>query len=277
MKHHQAKKRNIPGFGLSLGLTLTYVSLMVLIPMVSIVVQSANLGWAGFWKTVVDPRVLASYRVSFLCSLAAAAINCFFGVLLAWVLVRYRFPGRRIIDGLIELPFALPTAVAGIALTALYSDKGWLGGPLARLGFKVAYTQAGITMAMIFITLPFIVRTVQPVLEQLDPVYEEAGRLLGASGGRIFRSIILPEITPALLTGFGLAFARALGEYGSVVFIAGNMPFKTEIAPLTIISKLQQFNYGEATAVALVMLAASFVIMLIINTIQARAAGFVKE
>ncbi|MDR0881861.1 MAG: sulfate ABC transporter permease subunit CysT [Candidatus Adiutrix sp.] len=277
MQHHQANKRNIPGFGLSLGLTLSYVSLVVLIPMVSIVIQSANLGWLGFWKTVIDPRVMASYRVSFLCSLAAAAINCFFGVMLAWVLVRYRFPGRRIMDGLIELPFALPTAVTGIALTALYSDKGWLGGPLAQWGLKVAYTPAGIVMALTFITLPFIVRTVQPVLEQLDPVYEDAGRLLGASGGRIFRSIILPEITPALLTGFGLAFARGLGEYGSVVFIAGNMPYKTEIAPLMIFSKLQQFNYGEATAVALVMLGASFLIMLAINTIQARAAGYVKE
>jgi sulfate transport system permease protein len=273
----RAKKRSIPGFRLSLGLTLSFVSLMVLIPMSFLVIQASGPGWSGFWKTVVDPRVLASYRISFLCSFLAALINSVFGLLLAWVLVRYRFPGRRIIDGLIELPFALPTAVAGIALTALYSDKGWIGGPFSHLGVKIAYAPAGIIIALTFVTLPFIVRGVQPVLEQLDPTYEEAGRLLGASQARIFFRVILPEITPALLTGFGLAFARALGEYGSVVFIAGNMPFKTEIAPLVIMGKLEQFNYGEATAVALVMLAASFAIMFGINRIQSRAAGFVGE
>ncbi|MDR1776853.1 MAG: sulfate ABC transporter permease subunit CysT [Desulfovibrio sp.] len=271
------KNKTIPGFGLSLGITMAFVSMVVLIPMFSIVLQSSALGWSGFWKTVFDARVLASYRVSFLCSFIAASLNCFFGVMLAWVLSRYRFPGRRIIDGMIELPFALPTAVAGIALTALYSGKGWVGAFFADLDIKIAYTPAGITIALTFIGLPFIVRAVQPVLEQLDPVYEEAGRMLGASPARIFRSVILPEIVPALLTGFGLAFARALGEYGSVIFIAGNMPFKTEIAPLIIMSKLEQFNYGEATAVALTMLMASFVIMFCINVVQSRAARFVKE
>ncbi|MDR1921753.1 MAG: sulfate ABC transporter permease subunit CysT [Candidatus Adiutrix sp.] len=270
-----AKKNIIPGFGLSLGLTISFISLVVLIPMLTLVFQSSALGWSGFWKTVLDPRILASFRVSFLCSFIAALINGVFGLILAWVLARYRFPGRRLIDGLIELPFALPTAVAGISLTALYSDKGWIGEPLARLGLKVAYTPVGIIVALTFITLPFVVRTVQPVLEQLDHVYEEAGRMLGASPTLIFFRVILPEIKPALLTGFALAFARALGEYGSVVFIAGNMPFKTEIAPLMIMIKLEQFNYGEATAVALVMLGASFVIMFIINSIQARSAGFV--
>jgi sulfate transport system permease protein len=274
---YRSSKRIIPGFKLSLGLTMAFASMAVLIPMFSIVLQTAGLGFQGFLNTLTDPRVLASYRVSFLCAFLAAFLNCFFGVMLAWVLTRYRFPGRRLMDGMIELPFALPTAVAGIALTALYSDKGWIGELFAAAGIKIAYTQTGIIIALTFIGLPFIVRGVQPVLEQLDGVYEEAGRTLGASPAKIFRSIILPEITPALLTGFGLAFARGLGEYGSVIFIAGNMPFKTEIAPLIIMSKLEQFNYGEATAVALSMLLASFVIMLGINLVQAKAAGFVKE
>jgi sulfate transport system permease protein len=274
----RAKKRNvIPGFGLSMGMTVTFMSLLILIPMASIAVESAKLGPAGFLAAVTDARVLAGYRISFSCALVAALINCVFGLILAWVLVRYRFPGRRLLDGLIELPFALPTAVAGIALTYLYSDKGWIGKILAPLGVKIAYTEAGIIIALTFITIPFIVRAVQPVLEQLDPEYEAAGRILGASGSYIFRRIILPEILPALLTGFGLAFARALGEYGSVVFIAGNMPFKTEIAPLLIMFKLEQFNYGEATAVALVMLTASFAIMFGINCVQSRAARFVKD
>ncbi|MDR2800023.1 MAG: sulfate ABC transporter permease subunit CysT [Desulfovibrio sp.] len=273
----RGKRAIIPGFGCSMGLTVAFVSLLVLIPMASIVLEAARLGLSGFLRTVTDARVLAGYRVSFVCAFAAALLNCFFGLLLAWVLVRYRFPGRRLMDGLIELPFALPTAVAGIALTALYSDKGWIGSLFAPAGVKIAYAQAGIIIALTFVTIPFVVRTVQPVLEQLDRSYEEAGRILGASKARIFFRIVFPEITPALLTGFGLAFARALGEYGSVVFIAGNMPFKTEIAPLLIMSKLEGFNYGEATAVALVMLAASFVIMLCINRVQARAAGFARE
>jgi sulfate transport system permease protein len=277
MAASRAARRVIPGFGPSLGLTMSFLSLLVLIPLCSVVIEASAIGWEGIGKTVLDPRVLAGYRVSFSCAFAAALINCLFGVMLAWVLVRYRFPGRRLLDGLIELPFALPTAVAGIALTALYADKGWIGKPLAGLGIRIAYTEAGIILALTFISLPFIVRAVQPVLEQLDGMYEEAGRMLGASRGRIFRRIILPEITPALLTGFGLAFARALGEYGSVIFIAGNAPFRTEIAPLLIMSKLEQFNYGEATAVALVMLLVSFAIMFAINLIQSRAAGFVKE
>jgi sulfate transport system permease protein len=273
---YRTSNRVLPGFTLSLGLTMTFVSLIVLIPMSAVVVQSSGMEWKDFWNTVTDRRVLAGYRISFLCSFAAALLNCFFGVLLAWVLTRYRFPGRRLIDGMIELPFALPTAVAGITLTALYSDNGWIGGLFAEAGISIAYTPAGITIALVFIGLPFIVRGVQPVLEQLDGAYEEAGRTLGASPAHIFRRVVFPEILPALLAGFGLAFSRGLGEYGSVIFIAGNMPFKTEIAPLIIMSKLEQFNYGEATAVALSMLAASFVIMFGINLVQSRAAGFVK-
>jgi sulfate transport system permease protein len=253
---------------------MSYVSLIVLIPMFFLVIMSTSLSWNDFMQTISDARVLAAYKISFACSLAAALINCFCGVMLAWVFVRYRFPGRRILDGLIELPFALPTAVSGIALTALYTDKGWLGSLFAPLGLKIAYTPYGIVITLIFITLPFIVRSVQPVLEQIDRSYEEAGRILGASKIKIFWRVVIPELTPALLTGFGLAFARALGEYGSVVFIAGNMPFRTEIAPLLIMSKLEQFNYGQATSVALVMLAFSFVIMFAINLVRARAARF---
>jgi sulfate transport system permease protein len=275
MKRHSAK-RIIPGFGISLGLTTSFVSMTVLIPLLFLAVQSSEEGGRGFLQALSDPRILAGYKVSFLCSFAAAGINCVFGLILAWVLTRYRFPGRRLIDGLIELPFALPTAVAGIALTALYSDKGLPGSVFAAAGIKIAYTRAGIIIAMTFVTLPFIVRTIQPVLEQLDGAYEEAGRMLGASRERIFRTIILPELTPAILTGFGLAFARALGEYGSVVFIAGNMPFKTEIAPLLIMSKLEQFNYDEAAATALVMLVVSFAVMFGINCVQSRAASFSK-
>ncbi|MDR1947101.1 MAG: sulfate ABC transporter permease subunit CysT [Desulfovibrio sp.] len=275
MKRHSAK-RIIPGFGISLGLTTSFVSMVVLIPMVFLAVKATGAGLSGFLQALVDPRILAGYRVSFLCSLAAAGINCVFGLILAWVLTRYKFPGRRIVDGLIELPFALPTAVAGIALTALCSDKGWIGGIFASFGIKIAYTGTGIVIALTFITLPFIVRTIQPVLEQLDRTYEEAGRMLGASKERIFLKVILPELTPAILTGFGLAFARALGEYGSVVFIAGNMPFKTEIAPLLIMSKLEQFNYSEAASIALVMLAVSFTVMFGINCVQSRAASYSK-
>lgn len=271
------KRRVIPGFGFSMGVTLTFLSLIVLIPMASIVVQSSKLGWAGFVAVVTSPRVVAGYRVSFLCSLVASLFNCVFGVILAWVLTRYRFPGKRIVDGLIELPFALPTAVAGIALTTLYSDKGWLGQIFARAGIKVSYTWLGIVVALTFVGLPFVVRAVQPVLEQLDPTYEEAAGILGARRGTVFFRVVFPEILPAMLTGFGLAFARDLGEYGSVVFIAGNKPFSTEIAPLLIMSELQQFNYGAATAIALVMLIASFAILLILNIVQSYTHRFVKD
>jgi sulfate transport system permease protein len=269
--------RVIPGFGLSMGITLCFMSFMVLIPLASVAVSASGLGWAGFVKVVSGRRILAGFRISLLCSLIAALINSFFGVILAWVLVRYKFPFKRVVDGLIELPFALPTAVAGISLTALYSNKGVIGAVAENAGFKIAYTSVGIVIALVFITIPFVVRTIQPVLEKLDPVYEEAAVMLGAGRGVIFFRIIFPEILPALLTGFGLAFARALGEYGSVVFIAGNTPFKTEIAPLLIMSKLQQFDYPGATAIALVMLAASFLILLAINSVQIYFGGFVKE
>lgn len=276
MKSHSPNSI-IPGFKPSLGLTMASLSLIVLIPMASIVIQTSGMTLQSFWSAITEPRVLASYRVSFVCSLVAALLNCVFGVMLAWVLTRYHFPGRRLLDGLVELPFALPTAVAGIALTALYADHGWIGGLFAEFGINIAYTPAGIIIAMTFIGLPFMVRGVQPVLEQLDESFEEAARLLGASPARIFRTVILPEIRPAMLTGFGLAFARGLGEYGSVIFIAGNMPYKTEITPLIIMSKLEQFNYAEATAVALTMLVASFAIMFAINAVQARTALFVKS
>lgn len=276
MKSHSPNSI-IPGFKPSLGLTMASLSLIVLIPMASIVIQTSGMTLQSFWSAITEPRVLASYRVSFVCSLVAALLNCVFGVMLAWVLTRYHFPGRRLLDGLVELPFALPTAVAGIALTALYADHGWIGGLFAEFGINIAYTPAGIIIAMTFIGLPFMVRGVQPVLEQLDESFEEAARLLGASPARIFRTVILPEVRPAMLTGFGLAFARGLGEYGSVIFIAGNMPYKTEITPLIIMSKLEQFNYAEATAVALTMLVASFAIMFAINAVQARTALFVKS
>lgn len=242
--------------------------------MFSLALEAAEVGWAGFWKAITDPRIIASYKVSFGCSFIAALINAIFGTIMAWVLTRYRFLGRRIIDGLIELPFALPTAVAGIALTALTVDKGWIGKPLAELGIAVAYTRVGIVVALTFITLPFVVRSVQPVLERLSPDYEEAGLVLGASKLKIFFKIVFPEIKPAVLTGFSLAFARGLGEYGSVIFIAGNKPLKTEIAPLMIVTRLEEFLYGQATAVALVMLTASFIIMFLINRLQIRSATF---
>jgi sulfate transport system permease protein len=261
-----------------MGVTLSYASLIVLVPMASLALMTRSLGPAGFWRVISDTRTLAALKVSFVCSLAGALINAVAGLALAWVIVRYRFPMRRFIDGLIELPFALPTAVAGISLTVLTTDKGWVGRPLFELlGVKVAYTEIGIITAITFITIPFVVRSVQPVLEQLSPDYEEAGLILGAGPARVFFSIILPEILPALLTGFSLAFARGLGEYGSVIFIAGNIPFRTEIAPLVIMSKLEQFNYDEATAVALLMLVASFVIMFMVNRIQVRAASFAGE
>jgi sulfate transport system permease protein len=271
-RKRRRRRQVLPGFGLTMGVTMSYLSLIVLIPLVSLAIQGLDAGWEGFWRAATDKRILASYKVSLLCSLAAATINAVFGTMLAWTLVRYRFIGRRLIDGLIELPFAIPTAVAGIALTWLTTDQGWIGGPLSELGVRVAYTRLGIVVALTFITIPFVVRTIQPVLEELSPDYEEAGRTLGASRARIFFSVILPEIRPALLTGFSLAFARALGEYGSVIFIAGNKPLSTEIAPLMIVTRLEEFEYGQATAVALVMLAGSLVIMLLVNRLQIRSA-----
>jgi sulfate transport system permease protein len=268
LKHHSV----LPGFGLTLGFSLFYLSLVVLLPLSTLVLKSASLGWGPFWATVSAPRVLASYRLSFGAAAVGAAVNAVFGLVVVWVLVRYRFPGRRVVDALVDLPFALPTAVAGIALTTLYAENGWLGRPLAALGIKAAFTPLGVAIALTFIGLPFVVRTLQPVLEALDPEVEEAAASLGASRLEAFRRVILPALYPAWLTGFALAFARALGEYGSVVFIAGNMPMKTEIAPLLIMTKLEQYDTAGATAIAAMMLAASFLLLLGINLLQAWSA-----
>ena len=269
-KHNH--KHIIPGFGLSLGVTVTMISLIVLIPLASILWTTAQLTPADFFATVTRARVLSSLRVSLLCSVIAALFNLVMGVLLAWVLVRYDFPGRRLMDGLIELPFALPTAIAGIALTSLTANSGWVGQLFAPLGIEIAYTRLGITIALIFVGIPFVARSVQPVLEKLNPAYEEAADILGASPFYTFRKVIWPELRPAALTGFGLAFARGIGEYGSVVFIAGNQPFQTEIAPLLIMSELQEYDYASATAIALVMLVIAFLVLLIMNIIQVRAS-----
>jgi sulfate transport system permease protein len=258
----------LPGFGVSLGVTCTYLSLMVLLPLATVFARSAELTGEQFWNTVTDPRVVASYRVTLSASFVAAAVNTVFGLLVAWVLVRYRFPGRRLVDAMVDLPFALPTAVAGIALTTLYTSNGWVGAHLEPFGVKVSYTWLGITIALIFIGLPFVVRTVQPVLDDLEVEVEEAAASLGARRWQTFTRVILPSVGPALLTGFALAFARAIGEYGSVVFISGNMPMKTEIVPLLIITKLEQYDYAGATAVALVMLLLSFTLLLAINLLQ---------
>ncbi len=265
-------RRVLPGFGLSLGYTVAYLSLIVLIPLSAVFLKTATLGLEQFWSVVTTPRVVASYKLSFGTSLAAAALNSVFGLMLAWSLVRYSFPGRKIVDALIDLPFALPTAVAGIALTALYAGNGWLGALLAKVGIKVAFTPLGILVALTFIGLPFVVRTVQPVLEDLDTELEEAAASLGAQRWQTFRHVVLPILTPALLTGFALAFARAVGEYGSVIFIAGNLPMVSEITPLMIITKLEQYDYAGATAIATVMLVLSFVLLLAINGLQAWAA-----
>ncbi len=263
------KKRSIlPGFGLTLGFTLLYLSLIVLIPLSATFLKAATLTWPRFWHIVTDPRALASYRISFGASLIAALTNLVFGLLVAWVLVRYSFPGRRLLDSLVDLPFALPTAVAGIALTSIYAPHGWVGQYLAPLGIKAAYTPLGVVIALTFIGLPFVVRTVQPVLEDLDKDMEEAAASLGANRLQVFTEIILPAISPAALTGFTMAFARAVGEYGSVVFISGNMPMRTEITPLLIITKLDQYDYAGATAIAVVMLVVSFVLLLAINLLQ---------
>ena len=266
MRH---KSRSVlPGFGLSLGITCTYLGLMVLLPLATVFTRTTELTAAQFWSTVTDPRVVASYRVTFGASFAAALVNTVFGLLVAWVLVRYRFPGRKVVDAMVDLPFALPTAVAGIALTTLYASNGWIGSLLEPSGLKVSYTWIGITVALIFIGLPFVVRTVQPVLDDLEVEVEEAAASLGARRWQTFTRVVFPTVAPALLTGFALAFARAIGEYGSVVFISGNMPMKTEIVPLLIITKLEQYDYAGATAVALVMLVASFALLLTINLLQ---------
>ena len=263
------KTNVLPGFGLALGFTLAYLGLIVLIPLTSIFIKTASLDWSTFWATVTAPRVLASYRISFGVSLAASLVNAVCGLAVAWVLVRYRFPGRKIVDALVDLPFALPTAVAGLALTAVYSSNGWIGRWLEPLGIKVAFTPLGIGLALVFIGLPFVVRTVQPVLEDLDAEIEEAAACLGATRWQTVTRVVVPTVLPALITGTSMAFARAVGEYGSVVFIAGNMPMKTEITPLLIITKLEQFDYAGATALAVVMLVISFALLLLINVLQA--------
>ncbi len=264
----RVRRRVLPGFGLTLGFTLTYLSLIILLPLAATVVKSSELSWAEFWSAVTSPRVLASYRLSFGAAFLAALVNVPCGLILAWVLVRYDFPGRRLMDGLVDLPFALPTAVAGIALTALYAKSGWIGALLAPLGVSVAYTPIGIWVALTFIGLPFVVRTVQPILEQLEPELEEAAATLGASRLQAIGRVVLPALWPSLLTGFALAFARAIGEYGSVVFIAGNMPMKTEITPLLIVTKLEQYDYAGATALAVVMLVVSFTLLFFIQFVQ---------
>jgi sulfate transport system permease protein len=258
----------LPGFELALGFTLLYLSLIVLIPLSATFARTLTMTGEAFWLTVSSPRVLASLRLTFGASFLAAVVNTFFGLIIAWVLVRYRFPGRRLVDALVDLPFALPTAVAGIALTAIYAKNGWIGSLLEPLGIKVAFTPLGVLVALVFIGLPFVVRTVQPVLEDLEPELEEAAATLGANRWQTFTRVILPSVLPALATGFALAFARAVGEYGSVIFIAGNMPMISEITPLLIITKLEQYDYAGATALAVLMLSISFLLLLLINFLQ---------
>jgi len=263
------KQRSVlPGFGLTMGFTLLYLSLIVLIPLSATFLKTATMSWGQFWSTVTEPRALASYRLSFGASLIGAAINMVFGMLAAWVLVRYSFPGKRVVDAMVDLPFALPTAVAGITLTAVFARSGWIGSYLEPLGIKVAFTPLGVVVALTFIGLPFVVRTVQPVLQDLDAEIEEAAASLGASRWQTVTRVILPALLPALLTGFALAFARAVGEYGSVIFISGNMPMRTEITPLLIVTKLEQYDYAGATAIGVVMLVMSFALLFIINLLQ---------
>lgn len=266
------RSRVLPGFGLSVGFTLAYVSLIVLIPLSAVFIKSLGIGWDGLWEILTSERILKSLQLSFSAALIAALVNVIFGLLLAWCLVRYSFPGKRIVDALVDLPFALPTAVAGIALTSLYAPTGWIGQYLSPLGIEVAYTPIGITLALIFIGLPFVVRTVQPVLSDIETELEEAASALGANRYQTITKIILPILFPALLTGFALAFARGVGEYGSVIFIAGNQPYKTEIAPLMIISRLEEYDYAGATTIAVVMLVLSFAILFLINLVQAWAS-----
>ncbi|MBL8529218.1 MAG: sulfate ABC transporter permease subunit CysT [Burkholderiales bacterium] len=258
----------LAGFGLALGFTLLYLSLIVLIPLSATFFKAATMGWSDFWAAVTSPRVVASYRLTFGASFLAALVNAVFGTLVAWVLVRYSFPGRRVVDALVDLPFALPTAVAGITLAAIYSGNGWIGQLFEPYGIKIAFTPVGVLVALIFIGLPFVVRMVQPVLQELEPELEEAAATLGATRLQTFARVIFPTILPALLTGFALAFARAIGEYGSVIFIAGNIPLVSEITPLLIITKLEQYDYAGATAIAVVMLVISFILLLIINLLQ---------
>ncbi|WP_137893627.1 sulfate ABC transporter permease subunit CysT [Ramlibacter sp. 2FC] len=262
-------RRVLPGFHLTLGYTLLYLSLIVLIPLSALILKTFTMSWDAFWVAITGPRVLASYRLTFGASLIAALVNVVFGLLVAWVLVRYSFPGKKIVDALVDLPFALPTAVAGISLTALLAGNGWLGQYLEPMGIKLAFTPAGVVIALIFIGLPFVVRTVQPVLEDAEKELEEAATCLGATRWQTFTRVIFPSIAPALLTGFAMAFARAIGEYGSVIFIAGNMPMVSEITPLIITAKLEQYDYAGATAVAVVMLVISFLLLLVINALQA--------
>lgn len=258
----------LPGFGLTLGYTITYLTLIILIPLAALIIRTASLGWSDFFAVVMDERTQLALRTSFGAALIAALVNVVFGVIVAWVLVRYQFPGRRLLDAVVDLPFALPTAVAGIALAALYAKNGWIGSLLDPLGIKVAFTPLGIVFALIFIGLPFVVRTVQPVMEELDREVEEAAATLGASRFQTIRRVVLPSLTPAILTGFALAFARAVGEYGSVIFIAGNIPYVSEIAPLLIVIRLEEFNYAGATAIASIMLIISFAMLLFINLLQ---------
>ncbi len=268
-KHIRPKKiRVLPGFKLTLGFTVFYLGLIVLIPLAAVFWKTTSLTWGEFWQTVTMPTAMASYRLTFGASFCAALVNAFFGLIVAWVLVRYNFFGKKIIDALVDLPFALPTAVAGITLAALYSQNGWIGKILTPLGIKIANTQVGIFIALTFIGLPFIVRTVQPILEDLDTELEEAAASLGANRWQVFWRVIFPMLAPALLTGFALAFARALGEYGSVIFIAGNIPMKTQITPVIIMQELDMFDYAKATAIAVVMLVVSFVLLLTINVLQ---------
>jgi sulfate/thiosulfate transport system permease protein len=268
------RRRNvIPGFGLTMGYTIVYLSLIALIPLSTILLKTAGMGWERFWHVVLSPRVLAAYRLSIGASIAAAVINSVFGFAVAWSLVRYRFPGKGVIDSLVDLPFALPTSVAGITLTAIYAQNGLIGRALAPLGIKVAFTPLGVIVALTFIGLPFVVRTVQPILQDLEPELEEAAATLGASRMQTFRRVLAPALMPAAITGFALAFARALGEYGSVVFISGNLPMRTEVVPLLIMSKLEEFDYQGATAIALVMLVISFAMLFAINLLQRWSAG----
>lgn len=259
----------LPGFGPALGFSLAYLCLIVLIPLSATFIKAAGLSWSEFWTTATTPRVLASYRLTFGASLLAALVNAFFGLVVAWVLVRYRFPGKRLVDALVDLPFALPTAVAGITLASLYAPNGWLGALLAPYGIQVAYTPLGIVVALIFIGLPFVVRTVEPVLQELEQELEEAATSLGASRWQTFYRVLLPAILPALITGFTMAFARAIGEYGSVIFIAGNIPLVSEITPVLIVGRLEQYDYAGATAIAVVMMVISFMLLLVINLFQA--------
>ena len=265
-----SKRRGVlPGFGLSMGITVVYLSLIVLLPLATIFLKTSTIGWSRFWEIALSPRSIAAYELSFGASFAAALINAVFGVILAWVLSRYRFPGRGLVDALVDLPFALPTAVAGIALTGIYASKGWVGRYLVQIGVEAAFSRLGVIIALVFVGLPFVVRTVQPVLEDIDLDQEEAAATLGATRLQTFRRVTLPALWPAVITGATLAFARALGEYGSVVFISGNMPMKTEITPLLIMTKLEQYDYAGATAIAVVMLSISFALLLVVNRLQA--------